>query len=70
MDKEQLQTIGNDLRRYTMDEINAMLDQAEARFAEGKYVTNEEVFRKWNEHIANRKLHKSQEEQYEMAIAV
>lgn len=36
-------------KRYTMDEINAMLDDAEKRFAQGIYYTNDEVFRQWNE---------------------
>ena len=58
------------LKRLTMDEINAMLDEAEARFANGIYYTTDEVFREWNEHIANRNRVKKQEEQFEMAMAV
>ncbi len=47
-------TMGTPLKRFTMDEINAMLDEAEARFANGIYCTNDEVFSEWNEHIFNR----------------
>ncbi|MCR5453707.1 MAG: hypothetical protein K6F33_01810 [Bacteroidales bacterium] len=46
--------MGTPLKRFTMDEINAMLDEAEARFANGIYCTNDEVFSEWNEHIFNR----------------
>ncbi len=37
---------------YTKEEINKMLDEAEARIAAGVYVTNEEDFREWVEEIA------------------
>ena len=33
------------LKRYTMDEINTMLDEAEADFAAGKGIPDEEVWR-------------------------
>lgn len=33
------------LRPYTMDEINAMIDNAERESAAGEYRTNEEVFK-------------------------
>jgi len=32
------------MKPYTMDEINAMLDEAEAAFEAGDYLTNDEVF--------------------------
>lgn len=51
-------------RPYTMDEVNAMLDEAERQFAAGEYVTNEELFREWDEEIA------MAEQQYELAEAV
>ena len=40
------------LKRYTMDEINTMLDEAEADFAAGKGIPDEEVWRKWDEELA------------------
>ncbi len=41
-----------DLKPYTMDEINAMLDEAEADFEAGKGIPDEEVWREWDEEIA------------------
>ena len=41
-----------DLKPYTMDEINAMLDAAEADFAAGKGIPDEEVWREMDEDIA------------------
>ena len=40
------------MKRYTMDDINAMLDEAEADFAAGKGIPDEEVWRKWDEELA------------------
>ncbi len=40
------------LRPYTMEEINVMLDEAEARIAAGVYVDNEDFFREWDEEIS------------------
>ena len=37
------------MKRYTMEEINAMLDEAEADFAAGKGIPHEEVMREWDE---------------------
>ncbi|MBQ3657932.1 MAG: hypothetical protein II956_14020 [Bacteroidales bacterium] len=51
------------LKPYTKEEINKMLDEAEARIAAGIYVTNEEVMRWIDEELA-------EEEQLEMAEAV
>ena len=51
------------LKRYTMDEINTMLDEAEADFAAGKGIPDEEVWREFEEELAR-------EEEYELAEAV
>ena len=48
---------------YTMDEVNAMLDEAEARIAAGIYHTDEEVDRWIDEELA-------EEEFVELAEAV
>lgn len=48
---------------YTKEEINKMLDEAEARIAAGIYVTNEEVMRWVDEELA-------EEEELELAEAV
>lgn len=40
------------LRPFTMKEIDEMLDEAEAAFDTGDYLTNEEVFHKHKEAIA------------------
>ena len=34
----------NRLRPFTMEEIDSMLDEAEADFESGNYLTNEDVF--------------------------
>jgi len=39
------------MKRYTMTEINAMLDEAEADFAAGKGIPHEEVMREWDEEL-------------------
>ena len=49
---------------YTMAEINAMLDEAEADFAAGKGIPHEESMRRWREKIALKK------QELEMAEAV
>ena len=64
-------TAGRPFKRLSMDEINSMLDEAEARFAAGRYVTNEDVMRNLDRLIANsQRIQMKQEEQFEMAIAV
>ena len=40
------------LKRYTYEEVNAMIDQAEAEIAEGKTIDDEEVWRKFDEEYA------------------
>lgn len=54
-----------ELKRYTMEEINAMLDEAETNFRAGKGIPHEEVMRRWEE-----KLAKMEQQEYEMAEAV
>ena len=43
------------LKPYTMDEINAMLDEAEANFAAGLGIPDEEVWRQYDEERAREK---------------
>ena len=40
------------LKRYTMKEINAMIDEAEAEIAAGRGIPDEEVWRKYDEEFA------------------
>ena len=40
-------------RRYTMDEINAMLDEAEAEIAAGGGIPDEEAWDEWEEELEN-----------------
>ena len=51
-------------KRYTMDELNAMLDEAEAEIAVGGGISHEEVMREWDEEIA-----RWEQEEREMALA-
>ena len=53
------------LRPYTMEEINAMLDDAEADFAAGKGIPHEEVMREMDEEIEH-----WEQEELEMAEMV
>ena len=53
------------LKRYTMEEMNAMLDAAEAEIAAGKGTPHEEVMREWDEEIA-----RIEQEERELAEAV
>lgn len=39
------------MKRYTMDDINAMIDQAEAEIAAGLGTPHEEVMREWEEEL-------------------
>ncbi|MDD6001752.1 MAG: hypothetical protein PUC50_06125 [Bacteroidales bacterium] len=58
-------------RRYTMDEINTMLDEAERQAAAGENISNEEFIQRWNERIASEeRREKELEEQFEMSMAV
>ena len=40
------------MQPYTMDEINAMLDEAEAAFEAGEFLTQDEVFHPSSETVA------------------
>jgi len=40
------------LKPHTMEEINAMLDAAEADIAAGRTIPHEEMMRKWEEELA------------------
>ena len=53
------------LKRLTMEEVNAMIDQAEANFAAGRGIPHEEVMRRQREKLARLKQAK-----YEMVEAV
>ena len=50
---------------YTMEELNAMLDLAEADIAAGRTTPHEESMRRWQEKIA-----RQEKEKHEMAEAV
>jgi hypothetical protein len=54
-----------ELKPYTMEEINAMLDEAEADFDAGLGIPHEEVMREWKEEIA-----REEQKEYELAEAV
>ncbi|MBR4644317.1 MAG: hypothetical protein IKO73_04080 [Bacteroidaceae bacterium] len=51
------------LKPFTMQEVDAMLDEAEADFDAGLGIPHEEVMRKWKERLAH-------EKKQEMAEAV
>lgn len=53
------------LKRYTKEEINAILDETEAEIAAGKGIPHEEVMREWDEELARMEL-----EERELAEAV
>ncbi len=53
------------LKRYTKEEINAMLDEAEAEIAAGKGTPHDEVMREWDEELA-----RMEQEEHELAEAV
>ena len=53
------------LKRYSKEEINAMLDEAEAEIAAGGGTPHEEVMREWDEEIA-----RMEQEEYELAEAI
>ena len=40
------------MKRYTMDDIHAMIDEAEAEIAAGGGIPDEEVWRKYDEEFA------------------
>ena len=53
------------LKPYTMEEINAMLDEAEADIAAGREYDHEDVMREWDEELA-----RMEQEEREYAEAV
>ena len=55
----------SELKQYTMEEINAMLDEAEANFAAGKGIPDEEAWDEWEEDFA-----RMEQTEPEMAEAV
>lgn len=59
------QADGSELKPYTMEEINAMLDEAEANFAAGKGIPDEEAWDEWKEDFG-----RMEQEEHEMAEAV
>ena len=44
-----------ELKKYTMEEINAMLDEAEANMAAGRGIPDEEAWHKWDKIIDRKK---------------
>ena len=53
------------LKPYTMEEINAMIDESKVEIAADKGTPHKEVMREWNEEIA-----RLEQEKLEMAEAV
>ena len=49
---EHAQRSSEPLKRLTMEEVNAMLDEAEADIAAGRTIPHDEVMRRWDEEIA------------------
>ena len=62
---EHAQRSSEPLKRLTMEEVNAMLDEAEAEIAAGIGTSHDEVMREWDEEIA-----RMEQEEYDMAEAV
>ena len=50
-DRQELQ---ESMKRYTMEDINTMLDQSEADIAAGRTVSHEESMSRWKENIASK----------------
>ena len=46
------QTTTTPMKRYTMSELNSMLDEAEADIAAGRVTDHEELMREWEEELA------------------
>ena len=53
------------LKPYTMEELNAMLDEAEADIAAGRTTLHEEVMREWEEELI-----REEQEEHQMAEAI
>ena len=50
-----------------MDEVNAMLDEAEADIAAGRVLSEEEVMREWEEELEREEQEEYATEELEMA---
>ncbi len=46
------------LKPYTLEELHARIDKAEANIAAGKTIPHEESMRRWREKLAHMKQHK------------
>ena len=53
------------MKRYTMDDINAMIDEAESEIAAGIVTPHKEVMREWDD-----ELEREEQEELEMAEMV
>ena len=53
------------MKRYTMDDINAMIDEAERQIAAGETISHEDMMREWEE-----ELEREEQEELEMAEMV
>ena len=53
------------MKRYTMDDINAMIDEAEREIAAGETISHEDMMREWEE-----ELEREEQEELEMAEMV
>ena len=62
---EHAQSQKENLKPYTMEEIDAMIDESEAEIAAGLGTPHEEVMREWDEEIA-----RMEQEELEMAEVV
>lgn len=59
------------LTPYTMDEINAMLDEAERQAEAGEYITHEDLMREWDKELTQKeRLQRKRKQSYEMEEAV
>ena len=52
VNKERMESEENSFRPYSMEEIDAMLDEAEADFDAGLGIPHEVVMRKWRGRVA------------------
>lgn len=58
------------LKRFTKEELNARLDQAEAEIAAGLGTPHEEMMREWEEELAREEQELLARQELEMAEAV
>ena len=59
------------LTPYTMDEINAMLDEPERQAEAGEYITHEDLMREWDKELTQKeRLQRKRKQSYEMEEAV